>query len=316
METVDCNLCGSSEHAFVYRRPDGFYFTDEWFDVVECRGCGLGFVNPRPTIEEIGRFYPNDYYGRQPPEDYTRRYEAQARYLQPLEAARKRPRLLDVGCAVGDFPRHMARRGWDVEAVEPFCPAPIDDFPVYREPFDKLSGLAGRFDALTAWAVLEHVHDPMAYFLKAAEVLKPGGLFVFVVTNFESLSSKRLFQEDVPRHLIFFTKVTVRRYLAKVGLEIVRADFNDRLFPMGARGTLNYLYVTYVKGRLYGWEDQPATFSAFLEESGLRRGFTSAARFVVANPMAALDRLAEPLVLRWQMLTRSYGIATYVARKP
>jgi len=61
-------------------------------------------------------------------------------------------------------------------------------------------------------AVLEHVHDPKAYFKKAGQVLKKGAMFVFLVTNFKSLSSRGLYLEDVPRHLYFFTEETVARY--------------------------------------------------------------------------------------------------------
>ncbi len=38
-------------------------------------------------------------------------------------------------------------------------------------------------------------------------------------------------------------------------------------------------------------------------------------RFIAADPVACLDRLAEPFVERWQLLTNTYGIVTYVARK-
>ncbi len=38
-------------------------------------------------------------------------------------------------------------------------------------------------------------------------------------------------------------------------------------------------------------------------------------RFIAADPVACLDRLAEPFVERWQLLSNTYGIVTYVARK-
>ena len=31
------------------------------FNVVECQGCGLLYINPRPTQEEMGKFYPETY---------------------------------------------------------------------------------------------------------------------------------------------------------------------------------------------------------------------------------------------------------------
>jgi len=48
----------SSNLSLVYEKPDEFYFPSEYFRVVECLECGCGFVNPRPTAQEITRYYP------------------------------------------------------------------------------------------------------------------------------------------------------------------------------------------------------------------------------------------------------------------
>lgn len=315
MESVPCNLCGSTDLSFVYRRPDGVYFPDEWFDVVACRFCGLGFVNPRPTMEEMPRFYRGDYYDPLADEDHTHRYELQRAYLRSVRPIVGPPRLLDVGCGMGDFPRHMSNHGWAVEGVEVYCKIPIEDFPVHRQPFDKLAGMEEKFDAVTAWAVLEHVHDPMAYFLKAGQVLKQGGLFVFLVTNFESLSSKRLFQEDVPRHTYFYTRRTVERFLDHAGMELVSSDHGEGISAIGARGAVAYLFTRFIKGRPYKWRDRPLGYREYLANEGLSDGPVALLRFAMSHPVAFLDRLVEPLVIRGQKLMGSYGIATYVARK-
>lgn len=291
------------------------YFTDEWFDVVACNECGLGFVNPRPDLQEISRFYRKEYYDWFIQDDHANRYGIEAGYLPKVEDVKNPPFLLDIGCGVGDFPRFAASMNWRVEGVEPFCPVPIEDFPVFRQPFDTIDGLENRYDAITAWAVLEHVHDPLAYFLKAGQALKKGGAFVFLVTNFDSLSSKRLFQEDVPRHLHFFTQKTVEKYLEKAGMELVKADFNDDIFSMGSRGALNFLFTRYIRGKAYEWEDRPAVYPDFLDQHNLKRCLASALKFICTHPVTSLDHIAEPLVERWQKLNRTYGMATYVARK-
>ena len=315
VETVPCNLCGSTKLSFVYRRPEGIYFPDEWYDVVACDGCGLGFVNPRPTHEEIGRFYRRDYYDVFFTEDHTERYRREYGYLPDVEGNGGEPALLDVGCGVGDFARYAAERGWRVEGVEPHCPVPIEDFPVHRVAFDTVEGMEGHFDAVTAWAVLEHVHDPMAYFQKAGKALKPGGTFVFQVTNFDSLSSRRLFQEDVPRHLYFFTRKTVDAYLGKAGMRLVSARFGDDIFSMSARGSVAYLFTRYIRRRSFEWQDMPLAWRDFLAAMGLTPGPLSLAKFILSHPVAAADRLAEPLVGRWQKATGAYGMVTYVARR-
>ena len=214
MEKVVCNLCGSNRQTTIYEMPDARYFPDEYFTVVACDQCGLGFVNPRPTLAEIHKYYPAEYYQWGGTDSFrrylARRFTTQAGFLKGLEARSGPRKLLDVGCANGEFPRFMMARGWDVEGVEVSeVSERISDFRVYSEEFQNIPVNEPTYDAVTAWSVLEHVHNPMAYFRKASEVTKAGGLLVFQVPNFNSLASRRLFLEDVPRHLYFFRK---RRY--------------------------------------------------------------------------------------------------------
>lgn len=66
METVNCNLCRSSDYRKVYEMPDRKFFREDYFTIVECEACGLGFVNPRPTLREIQKYYPAKYYQNPP----------------------------------------------------------------------------------------------------------------------------------------------------------------------------------------------------------------------------------------------------------
>ncbi len=40
--------------------PDTFFHRNEWFKVVECRSCGIVFVNP-PGFDEMCDFIPAFY---------------------------------------------------------------------------------------------------------------------------------------------------------------------------------------------------------------------------------------------------------------
>ncbi|MBF0104193.1 MAG: class I SAM-dependent methyltransferase [Deltaproteobacteria bacterium] len=62
METVSCDLCGSSEYDDLFKQKDLFYrVSDEEFHMVRCRQCGLHYLNPRPTVSEMTHHYPDDY---------------------------------------------------------------------------------------------------------------------------------------------------------------------------------------------------------------------------------------------------------------
>ncbi len=316
METVTCDCCGSSNYRVVYQKPDRLFFPDEFFQVVECCECGLGFVNPRPMPDEMSKYYPQAFYDEftENEEQHQRRYVEEAKYLQQLEWNGTPPLLLDVGCARGDFPRHMRKQGWLVEGVEPFGDLhTLSDFPLYRCWFPELPVVEPMYDAVTAWAVLEHVHNPGAYFEKAAQILKSGGLFIFLVTNFQSVSSRYLFWEDVPRHLYFFTASTVRRYLERNGFALEQIDYSKKIYSMAPRFWLHYI-LKRLQGQQLVWPT-PDTYRQFLQKWDLSRNRYSLLRYGLVAPLSLADLMLMPLVERWQMLRHTYGIVVYVARK-
>jgi SAM-dependent methyltransferase len=232
-ETVGCNLCGSSASKHLYRLRDYRLRIDhvEW-NVVRCRACGLGYVNPRPTPDEIGRYYPADYFERRATHDA--RYRLLAGHV-PGEPGR----LLDIGTARGDFPALMRERGWDVAGLERFVGGNPHGIDIHRARFPEECDLPSEsFDVVTAWAVFEHLHDPAAAFAECARLLRPGGRLVIQVPNLRSVHGRLSRQEDVPRHLFFFAPPTLRRYAEGNGLSLTRVVHTTELFGGSGRGVL------------------------------------------------------------------------------
>ena len=52
--------------------------------LVRCGACGLGYLNPRPVVESIGRFYPPGYECYEIPRPQQRRFSALFRRLEQL----------------------------------------------------------------------------------------------------------------------------------------------------------------------------------------------------------------------------------------
>jgi len=320
LETVSCNLCGSDRYQVVYEMPDRKFFREDFFSIVECEQCGLGFVNPRPTLSEIQKYYPAKYYQNPLTTSHERyldkRFRAEADFLKPLENGSVRKRLLDVGCGNGEFPRFMIARGWDVEGVEiAEASHRIADFPVYTQEFDKIPVHEPSYDAVTAWAVMEHVHDPMAYFRKAAEVVKKGGLFVFLVQNFESVASRHLFCEDVPRHLYFFTRGTVKQYLERTGFALEKEVNGRKIFKLAPYNWLGFMLRTRLLGKKYEFRDAPMTSKEFRSVRNLPPGFVTAMKYAAYSPTMVVDRILWPLIETAQILRKTYGVSTFVGRK-
>lgn len=249
LERVACNLCGGRDHALLYRKPDTRYWTSaQEFDAVRCRGCGLGFVNPRPTREAMRAFYPPRFYERRGVEDEGARYERQARYLDGLPPGR----VLDIGCAGGAFLKVLAERGWQPSGMDLFESGNEHGFPLRYGDLPALAYPADHFDAVTAWAVFEHLHDPAAYFREVGRLLRPGGRFVCLVTNLRSVWSRLAYGEDIPRHLYFYSPATLRRYAALGGLRVRRIEYSTEIFPPDSTDVFR---VRLLRGLGYGWPE-------------------------------------------------------------
>jgi len=319
METVACNLCGSTRHTALYQMPDRRGCHAGVFTVVECDQCGLGFVNPRPPFADMGKYYPKEYYEEEFAQNrayHLRRYAREASYLRQIERRPGPKSLLDVGCANGDFPRFMRARGWHVEGVEVSASSqPITDFKVYPQQLPDIPVNQPTYDAVTAWAVLEHVHDPMAYFRKASEVTKVGGLFVFLVTNFNSLASRCLFLEDIPRHLYFFSEKAVQKYLEETGFALQKAYFGRDVFVLPSYNWLHYYVKTKLRRQPFTHADIPMARPEFFKRYNLKPGILSTLKYAVAQPLTGLDRALLPALTWIQILRKTYGISTYVARR-
>jgi SAM-dependent methyltransferase len=243
-EYVACNLCRSDDARFLFSLRDYRLCVDdiEW-RVVQCRRCGLGYLNPRPTREEIGRYYPEEYFEQRGSQ--LERYRRQAEYIDGPPR-----RLLDVGTARGDFLAVMSERGWDAAGIEVARDAGNPhDLTIHRMRFPEECSLpAGSFDVITAWAVFEHLHDPRAAFAACARMLRPGGELVVQVPNLNSVWSRGARQEDVPRHVYFFTARTLRQFGRIAGLRLRKVVHTTDLFGGSGRGVLRLALVRAVGG--------------------------------------------------------------------
>jgi 2-polyprenyl-3-methyl-5-hydroxy-6-metoxy-1,4-benzoquinol methylase len=224
-EHVACNACGTADCMPLFVGWD--HLSSEEFRVVRCNQCGLSFVNPRPSAEDIARYYPEAYYGSRHPFLADFMMGLRARKLPPLNGA---ARLLDIGCGRGDFMLHCRRRGWTVAGVEQRH-SPIMalkaalGIEVY-EPEHLEVIPSDHFDVVTIWHVLEHVPDPARTLAHIHRVLKPAGVALIEVPNFGGwqgrLGGAGWFHLDVPRHLFHFDRASLHGLLVQQALSPYR----------------------------------------------------------------------------------------------
>ena len=67
MKEINCNLCGQNDTKLLFKSKDRRVNTKNKtiFSVVQCKNCGLVYVNPQPSYEELKEFYGENYFGIQ-----------------------------------------------------------------------------------------------------------------------------------------------------------------------------------------------------------------------------------------------------------
>ena len=181
------------------------------FNLVTCAACGLTFVNPRPTGDQLDAYYASFYYGNRHPALKDTFMDLRARKIGAPDTDLP---VLDLGCGSGDFLLACRRRGWKTIGVEqPEAPAMqrLNDLGIpVVSPAAMDSIEANSIDTVTAWHVLEHLSEPRTTFDQVRRILKPGGRFVIEVPNFASwqagIGGPDWFHVDVPRHLLHFDR--------------------------------------------------------------------------------------------------------------
>jgi len=133
--------------------------------------------------------------------------------------------VLDVGCSTGAFLHQLANRfPGDYITLGTDVAGPALDYaescgvPILRTPFLEHDFGGQRFDAVTFWAVLEHLAEPRKFLAKAATLLKPGGYCFTLVPNMRSLAARCLgtrYRYIMDEHLNYFTAGTLRRLAAQ-----------------------------------------------------------------------------------------------------
>ena len=184
--------------------------------------------------------------------------------------------LLDIGCGLGAFLERSRIRhptwslnGTDIDqkavaATEARVPGVV----VTRAPADRLSHPNGSFDIVTAWDVIEHVEalSDVAFSIKA--MLKPHGIFLFVVPVYDGILGPIVRLLDKVSDSMFTS-----------ACRVWWLDWAEGPFELGEwHGIFRYLfpgshYVHWVTHRLRG--HAPAILIVCRQDYGARRDLNS-----------------------------------------
>ncbi|MCH7414583.1 class I SAM-dependent methyltransferase [Belliella sp. R4-6] len=213
-----------------------YSISKEKFVLCKCSNCTFVFTNPRPDIESIGKYYEfEDYISHQDKSNnlINRVYKVvrnitlrkKINWINNFQS--NKGRLLDIGCGTGYFLNAAKKNGWITTGIEPNenarSIAKSFNIDIHAD-LDELHK-DEKYDAITMFHVLEHVHSLRKSTKKIKSKLKNTGTLFIAVPNIDSWDSKYYKQFwaalDVPRHLYHFDQSTVQKLAEEMGLTIV-----------------------------------------------------------------------------------------------
>ena len=226
----DCPVCDGNAAQPHWQKGD--------LRIVRCGTCGMVYANPVPSEMASGEFYDtagSDYYLS--PAKLESDY-ADVRFDRELRLFRQHcpcGSVLDVGCSSGAFLFQLRKR-WptDYKLLGTDVSGPPLDYtesrgvPVVRGDFLQNPEFRAPFDALTFWAVIEHLAEPKKFLAKAQTLLKPGGLCFVLVPNIRSLATRLLgakYRYVYAQHLNYFSASTLTQLGKRAGFAVVGTRF-------------------------------------------------------------------------------------------
>ena len=246
-EETYCDLCQGKELKYLFDGHDRYYGIEGIFKIYKCLSCGLMITLPRLSEKDISRYYPSNYYS------YINNnvrlgylYKIKYAITNPLEILNyilynyllnaergykivKNGKILDFGCGNGSFLLKFRPHGMDCYGID------IDQEAIKKAKENNIKAFCSFyeanfndnfFDIILASHVLEHTTEPDKILEEFTGLLKPKGILIINVPNFDSCNFK-LFNEcwmplDIPRHRYSFSTEIMKKSIEKNGLRIIR----------------------------------------------------------------------------------------------
>jgi SAM-dependent methyltransferase len=236
-------VCASAESSI---EGEGFDFeyrtSDDLHTARRCTGCGVVYLSPRPQRSEFERIYPPTYHSLDFSEQgyglvhqVRSRLEAN-RLLRYCKGVPDNARILDVGCGDGfhlDLLRRYGRSGWSLSGIDvderAIQGARKRDLDVCISSIEQADLESDSYDVVYSIQTIEHMGHPDVAFKNVLRALKPGGRFVIVTDNTDTIDFA-LFRGrhwggyHFPRHWYLFNRTALSELATRSGFAVKSID--------------------------------------------------------------------------------------------
>jgi SAM-dependent methyltransferase len=225
MEEINCIFCDHPNESVIIE--------ENGYKGRKCSSCGLIYISPRPTFEEIVELYKRNSAHRSAEAhiaaEFARRLYAR-HTLRIIGVFKPGGKILELGSGAGYFLDEARKRGYEPFGIE-FNPVQAKfirekmGIPCEEKPLDPSSFEGTLFDVVYHCDVISHFYDPIAEFEKFNAVLAKGGYVVFETGNLGEVEPRYLEHVSCfqyPDHLFFFNTRNLEELLSRTGFELVR----------------------------------------------------------------------------------------------
>lgn len=213
----------------IYISTKDYFKSQEAFDLVLDSSREILKTTPQPAPEDLAGYYQSQAYI-----SHSNTQKGIVPFLYGMvqkwslknksnlinSFSNNKGTLLDIGAGTGNFCKIIKQNSWEVYGVEPSEKA--REIAAQKNIFlqQSIQDFKGQqFDAVTLWHVLEHLPDLENTITAIQKLLKPEGVLIVAVPNYNSFDAKHYKRfwagYDVPRHLWHFSQKSMNKLFSE-----------------------------------------------------------------------------------------------------
>jgi len=222
--------------------------------LLRCKKCGLIFVHPQPSPNDIKKIYNSQYFQNQDSnslgyENYikdrpniVKTFEKRLKNIKKLLNFQPGVKVLDIGCAAGFFLEAAKSKGFDAYGVEiseyasRIAKNNLSPEKIFNGTLAQVKLPDNSFGLITMWDCIEHIADPEGELSKIYDLLCGDGLLVLTTPNTSSLAHKIFKQKWMgykdKEHLYYFSDKNLSLLLKIAGFKVIKKERVGKFIPL------------------------------------------------------------------------------------
>jgi 2-polyprenyl-3-methyl-5-hydroxy-6-metoxy-1,4-benzoquinol methylase len=251
-----CNLCGKNSYKKIYKKNN--------YNLWKCANCGLIFVYPQPTDEELSKAYSYksgyfkwvDFKEGELDSDFKKIFNE-----------KNKGNFLDIGCGTGKIVYTAKMCGWNGQGIDlnkdAIEKARKKGLNIKHSNIDDFKGRKNFYDVINMGDLIEHVKNPDETIRKSRDMLKKGGKLIISTPNIKSFFPKYSFwiskifripwsHPSPPHHLFEFSNKNFVSFLEREGFKVESLNYKNisLMYSIGNTGLFKNFKEEYRKHRI------------------------------------------------------------------